>query len=259
MKIDLKGKVALVTGGATGLGKGMAIALSNANAKVIITSRYKKDIQKTLKYLNKDSFGYALDLTKKKDLDNAYSKINKKFKRVDILINNIGHTLKVKDPFANVEDYEKVMKLNFFTSVSTINKFIEGMKKRNWGRIINITSIAGIEISGPSAFNASKAALTAYTRSAGRQLAVEKKNVVMTCVAPGVIPTERGHWNSGNIKSKHAKYYLKNRTALGRFGTIEELTGIIVFLSSNYSSFFHGSILQPDGGQSRQHMAFNYL
>ena len=151
------------------------------------------------------------------------------------------------------------MKLNFFTSVSTINKFIEGMKKRNWGRIINITSIAGIEISGPSAFNASKAALTAYTRSAGRQLAVEKKNVVMTCVAPGVIPTERGHWNSGNIKSKHAKYYLKNRTALGRFGTIEELTGIIVFLSSNYSSFFHGSILQPDGGQSRQHMAFNYL
>ena len=57
MKIDLKGKVALVTGGATGLGKGMAIALSNANAKVIITSRYKKDIQKTLKYLNKDSFG----------------------------------------------------------------------------------------------------------------------------------------------------------------------------------------------------------
>jgi 3-oxoacyl-[acyl-carrier protein] reductase len=259
MKIDLKGKVALVTGGATGLGRGMAIALSNANAKVIITSRYKNDIKKTLKFLNKDSFGYALDLTKKKDLDNLHSKIKKRFKRIDILINNIGHTLKVKDPFANLEDYEKVMKLNFFTSVATINKFIGGMKKRNWGRIINITSIAGIEISGPSAFNASKAALTAYTRSVGRQLAVEKKNIVMTCVAPGVIPTERGHWNFKNTKSKHAKNYLKNRTALGRFGKVEELTGIIVFLSSDYSSFFHGSILQPDGGQSRQHMAFTYL
>ena len=81
----------------------------------------------------------------------------------------------------------------------------------------------------------------------------------MTCVAPGVIPTERGHWNSKSIKSKHAKNYLKNRTALGRFGTIEELTGIIVFLSSDYSSFFHGAILQPDGGQSRQYMSFNYL
>ena len=259
MKIDLKGKVALVTGGATGLGRGMAIALSNANAKVIITSRHKNDIKKTLKFLNKDSFGYALDLTKKKDLDNLHSKIKKKFKRIDILINNIGHTLKVKDPFANLEDYEKVMKLNFFTSVATINKFIGEMKKRNWGRIINITSIAGIEISGPSAFNASKAALTAYTRSVGRQLAVEKKNIVMTCVAPGVIPTERGHWNFKNTKSKHAKNYLKYRTALGRFGKVEELTGIIVFLSSDYSSFFHGSILQPDGGQSRQHMAFTYL
>jgi NAD(P)-dependent dehydrogenase (short-subunit alcohol dehydrogenase family) len=62
-----------------------------------------------------------------------------------------------------------------------------------------------------------------------------------------------------NIKSKHAKQYLKNRTALGRFGTMDELVGIIVFLSSEYASFFHGSILQPDGGQSRQYMAFNYL
>ena len=77
MKIDLKGKVALVTGGATGLGRGMAIALSNANAKVIITSRHKNDIKKTLKLLNKDSFGYALDLTKKKDQENLHSKIKK--------------------------------------------------------------------------------------------------------------------------------------------------------------------------------------
>ena len=70
------------------------------------------------------------------------------------------------------------------------------------------------------------------------------------CSLPGKIPGK---------KSKHAKNYLKYRTALGRFGKVEELTGIIVFLSSDYSSFFHGSILQPDGGQSRQHMAFTYL
>ena len=151
------------------------------------------------------------------------------------------------------------MDLNFFTSVNTTNKFIRDMKKSNWGRIINITSIAGIEISGPSTFNASKAALTAYTRSVGRQLAIEKRNIVMTAVAPGIIATERGHWNKKNLRSKHAKNYLKNRTALGRFGTIDEFTGIIVFLCSDKASFFHGSIIQPDGGQSRQYMAFNYL
>ena len=140
---------------------------------------------------------------------------------------------------------EKSNGFKFFTSVDVTNKFIKDMKK-NWGRIINITSIAGIEISGPSTFNASKAALTAYSRSVGRQLAIEKRNIVMTAVAPGVIPTEKWHWNKNNLKSKHKKYYLKHRTALGRFGTIDELTGIIVFLCSDKASFFHGSIIQPD-------------
>ena len=133
------------------------------------------------------------------------------------------------------------------------------MKKRNWGRIVNITSIAGLEVSGPSTYNVSKAALTAYTRSVGRQLAIEKRNIVMTALAPGVIPTEKGHWNKKNLKSPHSLKYLKNRTALGRFGKIEEITGIVTFMCSDKASFFHGAILQPDGGQSRQYMSFNYL
>jgi 3-oxoacyl-[acyl-carrier protein] reductase len=260
MKIDLSGKIALVTGGATGIGKGIAIALSKANATVIITSRRKTDIKNTLKVLgNKNSYGFNIDLSKKKNVKILYKKIKSKFKKVDILINNIGHTLNIKDPFADVKKWEEVMNLNFFTAVNVTNNFITDMKKDNWGRIVNITSIAGLEISGPSTFNASKAALTAYTRSVGRHLALEKRNIVMTAVAPGVVITEKGHWNPNNIKSKHAKQYLRNRTALGRFGAMDELVGIIVFLSSEYASFFHGSILQPDGGQSRQYMAFNYL
>jgi 3-oxoacyl-[acyl-carrier protein] reductase len=259
LEINLKNKIALVTGGATGIGKGIAEALSNSNASVIITSRSNKNLQIAQKKLNNNCSGYNLDLSKPKDLITLYKKIKKKYGSIDILINNIGHTLGIKNPFASAKDYQKVMDLNFFTAVNVTNQFIKDMKRKNWGRIINISSIAGLEISGPSTFNASKAALTAYTRSVGRQLAIEKRNIVMTSVAPGVIPTEKGHWNSKNLKSKHAKNYLKNRTALGRFGTIDELTGIIVFLSSDKASFFHGSIIQPDGGQSRQYMAFNYL
>ena len=262
MKIDLSGKIALVTGGATGIGKGIAIALSKANATVIITSRNKKDILETLKTLkkfNKNSCGFNIDLSIKKNVKSFYKKVKKKFSNVDILINNIGHTLNIKDPFADIKQWEEVMNLNFYTAVNITNHFINDMKKNDWGRIVNITSIAGLEISGPSSFNSSKAALTAYTRSVGRQLALEKRNIVMTAVAPGVVVTEKGHWNSKNIKSKHAKEYLRNRTALGRFGLMSELTGIIIFLSSDYASFFHGSILQPDGGQSRQYMSYNYL
>ena len=259
MKIDLNNKIALVTGGATGLGKGMALALSKSNARVIITSRNKNKLKSTLKLLGEGSSGYNYDLTKDSELEQLYKNIKKKYGGVDIIVNNIGHTLGIKDPFANYKDFDKVMNVNFITTVKVNNKFISTMKKKKWGRIINITSLAGTEVSGPSSFNASKAALTAYTRSVGRQLAVEKQNIVMTAVAPGVIPTEDGHWNLKNINSKHAKNYLKYRTALGRFGTIDELTGIIVFLSSEKASFFHGSILQPDGGHSRQHMSFNYL
>ena len=259
MIIDLSGKTALVTGGATGLGRGIAKALSNSNANVVITSRNKKNISDTIKVLNSKSSGYNLDLTKPKDIEILYKKIKKKYKKVDILVNNIGHTLNIKNPFAPIDEWKKILGLNFLTAVNLNNKFIKDMKKANWGRIINITSIAGLEISGPSTFNVSKAALTAYTRSVGRQLAVEKRNIVMTAVAPGIIPTENGHWNKKNINSRHAKSYLKNRTALGRFGTIDELTSIVVFLSSDKASFFHGSIIQPDGGQSRQYMSFNYL
>lgn len=259
MIIDLTGKTALVTGGAIGLGRGIAKALSKSNANVVITSRNKKNISDTMKTLNNKSSGYNLDLTKSKDIETLYKKVKKKYKKIDILVNNIGHTLNIKDPFAPVDDWKKILDLNFLTAVNLNNKFIKDMKKVNWGRIINITSIAGLEISGPSTFNVSKAALTAYTRSVGRQLAVENRNIVMTAVAPGVIPTENGHWNKKNINSKHAKNYLKNRTALGRFGTIDELTSVVVFLSSDNASFFHGSIVQPDGGQSRQYMSFNYL
>lgn len=259
MNISLDKKVALVTGGATGIGKGIAKALSDSGAIVIITSRDNRNIRNTLKILSKKCFGYNLDVSKSKNIEILYKRIKKKFKNVDILVNNIGHTLNIKDPFAKINNWKKVMDLNFFTPVEVTNRFIKDMKRKNWGRIINITSIAGIEISGPSSFNASKAALTAYTRSVGRQLAIEKRNIVMTAVAPGVIPTEKGHWNKHNLQSKHAKQYLKHRTALGRFGTIDELTGIIVFLCSDKASFFHGSIIQPDGGQSRQYMSFNYL
>jgi len=259
MNISLDKKVALVTGGATGIGKGIAKALSDSGAIVIITSRDNRNIRNTLKILSKKCLGYNLDVSKSNNIEILYKRIKKKFKNVDILVNNIGHTLNIKDPFAKINNWKKVMDLNFFTPVEVTNRFIKDMKRKNWGRIINITSIAGIEISGPSSFNASKAALTAYTRSVGRQLAIEKRNIVMTAVAPGVIPTEKGHWNKHNLQSKHAKQYLKHRTALGRFGTIDELTGIIVFLCSDKASFFHGSIIQPDGGQSRQYMSFNYL
>jgi NAD(P)-dependent dehydrogenase (short-subunit alcohol dehydrogenase family) len=261
MLINLKNRKALVTGGGTGIGKAVVKALAEAGASVAFTSRNKVSITETLNMLNNDinHKGFKVDLSNKKNVAKFYRKITKEFGKIDILINNIGHTLNIKDPFTDIDNWEEVMNINFFTSVNMVNHFIKDMRKKNWGRIVNITSIAGLEISGPSTFNVSKAALTAYTKTVGRSLALEKKNIVMTAFAPGIIMTEKGRWNKKTINSKHAKEYLKHRTALGRFGEMSEITGAIVFLSSDHASFFHSSIIQADGGQSKQYRADTYL
>lgn len=262
MKIDLSKRIALVTGGGTGLGRYIVKALADSGARVAFTSRNRKSIEGTLKLLSNPSLhkGYLIDLVKKDQVKNLYKKFKKDFKKIDILINNIGHTLNKKNPFSKVDDWKEVMNLNFFTSVDMVNHFIPDMKKKNWGRIINVTSVAGMEISGPSSFNASKAALTAYTKSVGRALALEKRNIVMTAVAPGIVYTEKGHWDKILKKNpRHVKKYLKDRVPLGRFGTMDETTGIIVFLSSDHASFFHSSIIHADGGHSRHYMSDTYL
>ena len=261
MIINLKNKRALVTGGGSGIGQGIAKALADAGAKVAFTSRKKSSLDKTYKLLGgKDiHLPCKIDLSKKGNIDKLYKKLKKEFGTVDIVINNIGHALNKKDPFAAIVNWEKSLKLNFLLAVEVVNRFVGDMKKQNWGRIVNITSIAGMEISGPSTYNVSKAALTAYTKSVGRALAIEKRNVVMTAVAPGVVVTKKGRWNKKTIKLKHAKNYLKNRTALGRFGKMDEITGIVVFLSSDMASFFHSTIIHADGGQSRHYMSDTYL
>ena len=261
MIINLKNKRALVTGGGSGIGQGIAKALADSGARVAFTSRKKNSLDKTYKLLGSRNIHLPckIDLSKKGNVDKLYKKLKKEFGTVDIIINNIGHALNKKDPFTPVENWEKSMRLNFLLAVEVVNRFISDMKKQNWGRIVNITSIAGMEISGPSTYNASKAALTAYTKSVGRALALKKKNIVMTAVAPGVVMTKEGHWNKKTIKLKHAKNYLKYRTALGRFGKMEEITGIVVFLSSDMASFFHSAIIHADGGQSRHYMSNTYL
>lgn len=262
MKIDLKNKTAVVTGGGTGIGRYIVKAFADAGAKVAFTSRSKKSIRETLKLVpaSKSHKGYNIDLSKKGNVSKFYNKVKKDFKHIDILVNNIGHTLNKKNPFSKIEDWEKVMRLNFFTSVEMNNHFIGDMKKKNWGRIINITSVAGMEISGPSTFNASKAALTAYTKSVGRALALERRNIVMTAVAPGIVFTEKGHWTKMIKKNpKHAKKYLNERVPLGRFGTMDETTGIIVFLASDHASFFHSSIIHADGGHSKHYMSDTFF
>jgi 3-oxoacyl-[acyl-carrier protein] reductase len=124
------------------------------------------------------------------------------------------------------------------------------MIERKWGRICNISSISALENQGPPAYSAAKAALNAYTRGVGRYLS--RNNVIMTSVMPGAIFTEGGYWDlMQNENPLRLKDYLENRMAIGRLGTVEEISKIVAFLVSDNSSFMVGSNVLVDGGQGR--------
>jgi len=179
---------------------------------------------------------------------------------VDILVNNAGHTLNVTDPYCPIEDWRNVLRLNFEVAIELSNLLIPGMKKRKWGRIVNITSCAGLENSGPVTFSVAKAALTAYTRSMGRVLAIEEPGVVMSAVFPGVVLTKGGHWEKVLATNpKHAETYLRERCPAGRFGETGEISPVVAFYCSEKASFSHGAIIPVDAGQSKHYMYFNYM
>ena len=224
MNLGLEGKTALVTGGARGIGAGIVKALSDEGASVDFTSRTKPGEFST---------------------------------EVDILVNNIGHTLDITDPYCSEMDWLKVLSVNFMTAVHMCNLVIPHMKKKKWGRIVNITSCAGLENSGPVTYCVSKAALTSYTRTMGRILATEEPGIVMTACYPSVIKTEGGHWDKQS--KEHTEKYLNERVPTKRFQTVEEFASVVAFYCSEQASACHGAIVSADQGQSRHYSYHAYL
>ena len=208
----------------------------------------------------KNLVGIETELLQNDSIENLYLEIRKLGYSIDILVNNAGHTLDVTDQYCSIEDWHRIMGLNFYVPVELINKFVPDMKKSKWGRIVNITSCAGLENSGPVTFSTAKAALTAYTRSMGRVLAIEEPGVVMSAVFPGVVLTKGGHWEKVlQTNPEHAKKYLAERCPLGRFGEIDEVGPIVAMYCSQLASFSHGAIIPVDAGQSKHFMSFNYM
>ncbi len=261
MDLGISGKYALITGGANGIGLSITESFAKEGVNVIFTSRDQESLNRTCEQVAKygvKAHGILIDFLKEDWLLHLKSEISNF--EIDILINNAGHNFNIYDPYCPIEDWRKVMGLNFEVPVQICNLVIPQMKKRDWGRIVNITSRAGLENSGPVTYGVSKAALTVYTRTMGRILATEAKKVVMTAVFPGVVVTKGGHWEKVLAENpKHAVDYLKERCPLGRFGEPDEISPVVVFYCSNFASFSHGAIIPVDAGQSKHYMYFNYL
>lgn len=263
MNLGITNKIALVTGGAQGIGSSITKNLLREGATVIATSRSTS----ALDILSREcaEFGGKLhviqsNLTSDGSIEELCKRISDLGFEVDVLVNNAGHTMDVTNPWCPIDDWRSVFRLNFEVPVQLINILAPRMQKKGWGRIVNITSCAGLENSGPVTFSTVKAALTAYTRSMGRVLAMESPGVVLSAVFPGVVITKGGHWEHVLATNpEHAQKYLKERCPLGRFGEIDEIGPIVAIYCSELASFSHGAIIPVDAGQSKHFMSFNYM
>lgn len=262
MELGLTGKKVFITGGASGIGKAIVKEFLNEGSFVVFTSRKKEAIEALQtdfdKYKN-NVHGICVDVSEYDSTEKvrkALSEINLSVDDFDVLVNNVGDTLGVTDPFCSLNDWRRIYRLNLEVHIEYVNLFTPAMIKRKWGRVVNITAGAALENSGPVPYCSFKAAYTAYTRSMARVLA--ETGVVMSAVLPGVVFTENGHWQQVmKTKPAHAEKYLQERTTLKRFGIPQEISPMVVLLASELASFCVGSIVPVEGGQARHYFAGN--
>lgn len=250
MELRIQGKTAIVTGAGRGIGMSICENLAREGAKIVAISRGSSGLNELKKKLGTDHTFLEINLEQRDLVLKMISDLKEMKLEPDILVNNAGGNLGYTDPLNMYEGWRKVMWLNVELAI-LLNEFaIPFMQTKKWGRICHISSIAALENQGPPAYCAAKAALNAYVRSLSRYTASE--NVILTSVMPGAVFTDGGYWDEASKnRPEHVEKYLKERMAIQRFGTLQEISEIVTFLCSDLSSFCVGTSVLVDGGQGR--------
>ena len=241
MKIDLTGKVALVTGSTRGIGRAIANTLAECGAIVAIVGRDQANADAVAAEIP-GARGFACDVSEPLQIVSLVEAVEKHFGSCDILVNNAGITkdnlmLRMKD-----EDWDAVLDANLRSAFVATRAVSRGMMKRRWGRIVNITSVVGlIGNKGQANYAASKAGLIGLTKSVAKELA--SRNILCNAVAPGFIETEMTA-----AMTPEAKAALSGQIPLERLGTPQDIAATVAFLSSEYASYITGQVLVVDGG-----------
>jgi 3-oxoacyl-[acyl-carrier protein] reductase len=253
MELEIQGKLALVTGAGRGLGEGICRSLVQEGARILATSRTADDLDRLVEELGGEAAGHRavpLDIAAADGPAKLIAYMKAIGFQPDIIVNNVGGNLGHTDPLGPVEEWQQVMRLNVEVALEINRAFIPQMQVRKWGRICHVSSISALENQGPPAYCAAKAALNAYVRSLGRYVAAD--NVILTSVMPGAVFTKDGYWDhASRERPSHVVKYLDERMAIRRFGRVEEISELVVFLCSERASFCVGSALLADGGQGR--------
>jgi NAD(P)-dependent dehydrogenase (short-subunit alcohol dehydrogenase family) len=243
---DLKGKVAVVVGGTSGLGKAIALGLARAGADVVASSRSQapvEDVALQIEAEGRRTLRLVSDVADRQSLQALHTHILEAFGTIHILVNAAGITKRVPTLDCPEDLWQTIMNVNLNGTLRTCQIFGQTMLANGYGRIINIASLSTfVAFDGVAAYCASKAAVGALTRS----LAVEwgHSGVCVNAIAPGIFPTEL---NRSLLDSPRGRELLI-RSPMQRFGHVEEVVGAAIYLASSGSSFTNGEILTIDGG-----------
>jgi NAD(P)-dependent dehydrogenase (short-subunit alcohol dehydrogenase family) len=245
--LDLSGKVAVVIGGTSGIGKTMSIGLAEAGADVVPCSRRIEAADPVAIEIEKHgrrSLRLAADVADRQSLTAARDEILAKLGRIDILINCAGRIKRTPILDMPEEEWTAIIDTNLTGTLRACQVFAPPMLQQGWGRIVNIASLNSfVALLEVGAYAASKAGVAGLTKA----LAIEwgSRGVNVNAIAPGVFRTPL---NQQLLDGTDRGRELKMRTPLKRFGTVDELIGAAVLLSSDAASFINGEILVVDGG-----------
>ena len=246
-QFELKGKIAMVTGGTRGLGEVSALALAKAGADIAVCGRSAPDLERVttaIRGLGRNAAGFQIDVTEKTKVSSAVTQILDQFGRIDILVNNAGVNYRVPVLEFPEEEWDRIISTNLKGYFLTAQAVAPQMIADGYGKIINMSSILGtVGLPNQVAYASSKGGVDQMTKVMALEWA--KLGVRVNAVGPTYFETEL----VTQIREDPERFdFINERTPMGRWGYLPELEGIIIFLASPASDFITGQTIYVDGG-----------
>ncbi|MBW1767780.1 MAG: 3-oxoacyl-ACP reductase FabG [Deltaproteobacteria bacterium] len=244
---DLSGKVALVTGSSMGLGRAFALDLAKAGASLVVNNRKGGDLAgavvKEIEDMGREAALVPCDIGDPESVENMVDTVLKRFKRLDILINNAGISIDGTTVKLDSESWDRVLKTNIYGAFYCSKYCLPSMIESKWGRVVNITSVVGqVGAMGTPAYTASKSALIGFTKTLAKEVA--RKGITVNCISLGYF---KGGGLLDTVPDNIAEGILAG-IPMGRWGKPEEITSAINYLVSDPAAYITGQTININGG-----------